>query len=99
MMHYILDANGEPQAEPDFDRFVQWSGDNPEAYRVALDEIGDVRISTVFLSLDHSFTGPPVLWETMVFGGLADEEQRRYTSLSSAHAGHERVGALLREQN
>jgi len=35
----------------------------------------------------------------MVFGGLADEEQRRYTSLSAAQAGHERVVALLREQN
>ena len=32
-------------------------------------------VSTVFLGLDHSFTsGPPQLYETMVFGGPDDQE-------------------------
>jgi hypothetical protein len=30
---------------------------------------GDVRVSTVFLGLDHSVYGPPQLFETMVFVG------------------------------
>jgi hypothetical protein len=32
-----------------------------------------VRVSTVFLGLDHSWNvGPPVLFETMIFGGELD---------------------------
>lgn len=36
------------------------------------------KISTVFLAFDHQFgKGPPILWETMVFGGKLDGEQNR----------------------
>ena len=57
--------------------------------RVALTKIGAVDISTVFLGLDHSNgEGPPLLFETMIFGGPLDEEQRRYTTWDEAEAGH-----------
>lgn len=47
------------------------------------------RISTVFLGLDHSWNGgPPVVFETMVFGGPLDEEQDRYCTRAEAEAGH-----------
>jgi len=39
--------------------------------RVALTKVGEhFEVSTVFLGLDHSFsgTGPPILFETMAFG-------------------------------
>lgn len=51
---------------------------------------GRVVVSTVFLALDHSFThvGPPVLWETMTFGGPLDDETIRYSSAEAARAGH-----------
>ncbi len=40
---------------------------------VAKTEVGDVRISTVFLGLDHNFgEGDPLLFETMIFGGSHD---------------------------
>jgi hypothetical protein len=43
----------------------------------------------VFLGLDHNFgQGPPVLWETLVFGTSMDGEMRRYTSREAAVAGH-----------
>lgn len=51
--------------------------------KVANTEFGSFcEVSTVFLSTDHNFrfVGPPVLWETMVFGGPWDEEQWRDTS-------------------
>mgnify|MGYP003575238540 CR=1 FL=1 len=50
----------------------------------------DVHISTVFLSLDHNYSlhGPPILFETMVFGGLLDQETRRYRTIEEAKAGH-----------
>ena len=36
-------------------------------------EKGKVMVSTVFLRIDHSFgSGPPLLFETMIFGGKHD---------------------------
>lgn len=64
-----------------------WEGER----RVALWEEGEVRVSTVFLGLDHSYwDGPPILFETMVFGGALDQEQERYATEEEALAGHER---------
>jgi hypothetical protein len=46
-------------------------------------------LSTVWLGLDHSFgAGPPLIFETMVFGGPNDEEQERYSTEEEAKAGH-----------
>ena len=41
---------------------------------------GNIRVSTVFLGLDHRYSGQgkPILFETMVFGGKLDMEQERY---------------------
>ncbi len=51
--------------------------------------IGAVDVSTVFLGLDHGYgDGPPVLFETMVFGGPLDGEQVRYKTWEQAEAGH-----------
>jgi hypothetical protein len=50
-----------------------------------------VLVSTVFLGLDHRFVGggPPILFETMTFGGPRDEQTFRYSSWDDAEAGHE----------
>lgn len=52
--------------------------------------IGDTEVSTVFLGMDHGHgaPGPPVLWETMLFGDDVEEYQVRYTSYEDAAAGH-----------
>jgi len=40
--------------------------------------INGAKISTVFLGIDHSFDGgPPILWETMIFGGDHNQYQDR----------------------
>lgn len=53
---------------------------------------GDVWVSTVFLGLDHSFGGKkPILFETMVFGGLYDQYQERYSTWKEAEAGHKKM--------
>ena len=63
---------------------------------VAQQEIGNVRVSTIFLGLDHGFgEGPPLLWETMIFGGTHDKDQWRYSSRADAVAGHEAAVALV----
>ena len=66
--------------------------------QVARTEVGDVTISTVFLGLDHDFTGfgPPILFETMIFGGEHDQYQDRYSSWSEAEAGHLRAVAIAK---
>lgn len=50
-----------------------------------------VRVSTVFLCIDHNFlgSGPPLLFETMIFGGPLDGYQDRYCTWDEAVAGHE----------
>jgi len=51
-----------------------------------------ITISTVFLGLDHSFgKGPPLLFETMIFGGKFDSYQERYSTWEQAEAGHLRA--------
>lgn len=64
--------------------------------QIADDRIGAVRVSTVFLGVDHSFgNGDPLLFETMVFGGPLNGEQWRYSTYSEAERGHaEAVSAV-----
>lgn len=57
---------------------------------VGLTDLGTLgRVSTVFLGLNHAYRpGPPVLFETMIFGGPMDEYQERYYTEEQAAAGH-----------
>lgn len=93
---YILDQKGNPVRCDDLDTWVQWF-EQSGLRRVAKDEIGDIEISTVFLGLDHAFGGgPPLLWETMIFGGEQDGYQERYSSREAALAGHTKAVALVK---
>ena len=91
MKNYILDEKGAPVAEPDMMKWAQWF-EKAERH-VGNETIGDSKISTVFLGLDHAFGGgAPVLWETMVFGGALDQEQDRCSgSREQAEAMHARM--------
>lgn len=88
---YKLDENKSP-VECSLDDFHSTFLRDPDARRVAKTHCGDAAISTVFLALDHSFgeDGPPILFETMVFGGELDQEQERYATWAEAEQGHER---------
>jgi len=66
-----------------------------EAYRqerhLGEDTIGPARVSTVWLGLDHRLgIGPPLIFETMVFGGPDDGEMERYSTPEQAALGHQR---------
>ena len=84
--YWILDDNRQP-VEADL---MTWARSFENGRRhIGKDEIGDVLVSTVFLGIDHSFGGgPPILFETMVFGGPLDQEQVRYATLDEAEVGH-----------
>jgi hypothetical protein len=94
-MNYIL-KDGVPVLEPDLLTWAKWFEDGDKR-RVALTEIGDVRISTVFLGIDHSFGGgAPILFETMIFEGEHDQYQERYHTLEEAMIGHEKAVSLAK---
>jgi hypothetical protein len=83
-----------PVPEPDLMIWGRWLDDH-EHRRVAETVKGDVRVSTVFMALDHNFEdhGPPILFETMVFRHGAGEECERYSTWAEAEAGHRRMCA------
>jgi len=94
---YILDAAGVPKPA-DLMTWAKWFEGNPDDRIIAQDQIGEVRVSTVFLGLDHQHgKGPPLLYETMIFGGPHDEYQRRYTTRQQALEGHASAVQLVRE--
>ena len=103
---YILDADGHPVLEPDLLKWAEWleTADRTVALDRFIGDAGaaDVRVSTVFLGLDHSFPlspGPsyaPILFETMVFGGEHDGYQERYGTRDEALEGHRAVVDMVR---
>ena len=72
---YIL-KDGVPVEEPDMSKWGYWFQTGKRI--VQQDDFDDVRVSTVFLGMDHSFgEREPVLWETMILGGEHDDYQDR----------------------
>src|SRR5574338_73420 len=108
---YILDADGRTAIpEPDLLRWGRWfeTSFDDDRRRVGLTFLADgaLRVSTVFLGLDHSFgSGRPVLWETVVFvevkpapaplAALAEAHEERYETWEAARAGHEAIVAAV----
>lgn len=63
--------------------------------------VGETRVSTVFLGLNHGFldSSRPLFFETMVFGGPLDQGQWRCGTWEEAEAQHrEVVKQVKREQ-
>lgn len=92
-MYWALDEDGEPYP---VHGVREWAGAFEPTYgqRVVGDDLawGFVRVSTVFLGIDHGFgRGAPVLFETMTFGGPFDGDQDRYHTRAEAVAGHRRT--------
>jgi hypothetical protein len=90
MGQYIIADDGEVVEAKTMEEWSRFFGDT-ERRKLAHDTITDgVEVSTVFLGIDHNFgsNGPPVLWETMIFGGPQDGYQERYSSREAALEGH-----------
>lgn len=65
---------------------------------VAKTYVGTVFVSTVFLGVDHAWSGRPMLFETMIFGGKHDEECWRYSTWQEAEDGHWRAVKLVKDE-
>lgn len=97
VLKYILNKKGEPVAEKNLMVWGKWMGSPSRIVKQKM--VGKVKVSTVFLGLNHRFSskGPPILWETMVFGGKYDQYQRRCSgSREQALAMHKEVVAMVR---
>ena len=84
--HYILDGKTPREAE-----LLEWARWYETAERhVAVDTLdGGVRVSTVFLGLNHQYgDGPPLIFETLIFGGPMGQDMWRYSTWQEAEEGH-----------
>ena len=95
-MSLYFDRNGNELIDA-----ALWAGlmADDDYRRVASTVVGKAHVSTVWLGLDHQFgEGPPLIFETMVFGGDLDQHQWRYSTEAQAVEGHDRVVTLLRDK-
>ncbi len=90
---FILNEAGEPVAAKTLRDWAQWYETCRDARKVKRETVGEAEVSTVFLSIDHAWgQSPPVLWETMVFGGALDQQQDRCSGgRTEAEAMHARM--------
>lgn len=69
-----------------------------EYRRIGLDEVNGMEVSTVWLGLDHRYgrSGPPLIFETMIFpvGSREDLYCERYATEAEAVGGHRRAVEL-----
>lgn len=99
-MHYVLRGKEVVRAIS----MEQWAREfeNDPNRILSQTSIGCYKISTVFLGLDHNFDkkGPPLVFETMIFGeGQWDQQQYRYSTYEEAMAGHQAACELIERSN
>jgi hypothetical protein len=108
---YVLDEQGNPVPERDLLKWAAWMEDDKHR-RLLKTDLGPLGwVSTIFLGMDHDFLSMlreeqpelsdeqphwPILWETVVFGGPYDDEQRRYRSKEDAIEGHAELVAMCK---
>ena len=83
----IFDRNGQPMSRQDWYRKLS----DMDYKVIAKTNLPDGRqVSTVWLGLDHSYGGPPLIFETMVFRDhiAVDGIQERYSTEAEARIGH-----------
>lgn len=89
---YILDGHTPVECD-DLFKWGEWFQNTDRTVKkdwIRTEKSVPIQVSTVFLGIDHSWTGkgPPVVFETMVFGGRADQYCVRYSSWDEAIHGH-----------
>lgn len=92
-----------PVPVEDLFEWASWLESSDVKRIVAKTDVGPLQVSTVFLAIDYDFSGrgPPILFETMVFGGeapqivcgrdLGDWSEsycNRYSTWDEAEKGH-----------
>jgi hypothetical protein len=97
MTHDFFILKGKTPVPVDLMTWARWF-ENVTHRTVAKTIVSNtVNVSTVFIGLDHQFgNGPPLIFETMVFGGPHDGDMNRYSTWDEAAAGHAAMVAKVR---
>ena len=90
MDKYILNKDNITIKCNDLRKWGQWFENNKNLRCVALHQLNNLKVSTVFLGIDHNWSekGPPLLFETMIFGGVYNQTCQRYSTYIEALKGH-----------
>jgi hypothetical protein len=74
------------------------SSNVPESWWRKQTHIGDICVSTVWTGINYQWNeyDPPLVWETMVFGGDFDQHEWRHTSRAAAWDAHEDIVRQLK---
>jgi hypothetical protein len=98
---YILDGQRRVRPVADASAWREWIAAHFADRQVAVDDVGDVHVSTIFLGLNsvNEAGDPPLVFETSVVGGRIKHLLRRSSTWEQAEAVHrevvERVKASL----
>jgi hypothetical protein len=86
---YILDADNRT-VRVDMLTWALWFEETTNRIVDYTQVTSEITVSTIFIGLDHRFfgDGPPILFETLVFGGPLDGQGQRYSSWDDAQTGH-----------
>lgn len=96
LMYGVLDPDGKVH-KCDLPTSIIWESLNPNAHKIAEDNINGIIISTVFLCLDHGF-GEGLFFETMVFEkDYPQTPSVRAKSLESAKENHKQICSKIRK--
>lgn len=97
--HWIL-VDKKPKSV-DLMEWASWI-ENKANKIVKQEHVGCVFVSTVFLGIDHSFSlnpdAQPILFETMIFGGVDNDYQKRCCTYVQAQSMHNVAVALCRRR-
>jgi hypothetical protein len=94
--HYIL--QGREIVPCDMWTWAYWLESKDGRRIIGYWQFKSCRVSTVFMGLDHSFgSGPPILFETLIFGGPMDSEGERYSTYDEAEQGHLHYCEMVRD--
>ena len=89
---WVLDGHEPRQADP-----LTWAQQFENSDRIVAETVTahGARISTVFMGVDMNYRGigPPLLFESLVFGGRHAGNGMRYATWAEAEAGHAAIVA------
>lgn len=99
--YYIL--KGHEPVKVTQQEYMDWYTDTGHVTSLRRDHVDkgkktEIMVSTVFLMVASNWQGPPLLFETMVFGGKHNHYQRRYATWDEAIRGHEETLSMVKHE-
>jgi len=91
---FMLSEDHKPFPAPDVMTWAKWLEEFNR--QLMLDRVGSWTVSSVFLGV--AITDPPRLFETLVFNGPLDRQQRRYVTWEEMVKGHAEMVKRLQDE-